>query len=277
MAGALLSFSAMAVAIRLLATKLNIFELLTIRAGFGLALALLVLAVRPQLWPQIRLLRIKTHLFRNVVHFISQFWWAEALTVLPFATVFALEFFAPAWTALFAAIVLGEKLTSSRTGVVVLGFIGVLIILRPGVAAFDPAALLVLAAAIGYAAAFTATKFLTRSESTLAIIFWMMAIQLPLGLIGSDPLFVLRLDSSDTAAVLGLGLGGTASHYCLTNAFRAGDATLVMPIDFVRVPLIAMVGFMFFSEPLDAWVFVGAAVILCGILWNLRAEARRVR
>lgn len=276
MAGALSSFSAMAIGIRLLAAKLNVFEMLAIRSGTGLVIALMVLAVRPQDRMQIRLAQIKIHLLRNVVHFVAQVWWALALTLLPFATVFALEFFAPAWTALFAVIILGEKLTKSRIGVIVLGFIGVLIILRPGVAAFDPAALLVLAAAVGYAATFIATKFLTRIESTLAIIFWMMLIQLPLCLIGSDPLFALRLDASDLPAVLALGLGGVASHYCLSNAFRAGDATLVVPLDFVRVPLIAMVGFLFFGEPLDGWIFVGVAVILCGILWNLRAEARRL-
>ena len=75
---------------------------------------------------------------------------------------------------------------------------------------------------------------------------------------------------------ISLGVSGATSHLCLSNAFRAGDATLVVPLDFLRVPLIAVVGWMFFNERLDVWVFVGVLVILAGILWNLRAESRRI-
>jgi drug/metabolite transporter (DMT)-like permease len=278
MAGALLSFSAMAVSIRLLASRLNIFEILSIRSGTGLLIILALLAVRSDLRPLVRPRRMRLNLLRNVIHFGAQYCWALALTVLPFATVFALEFTSPAWTALLAVGLLAERLTPSRAGAVILGLIGVVIILRPGVAVFNPAVLLVLLAAVGFAIVFIATKMLTATESAFAIVFWMAAIQLPLGLAGSDPFFPLKLGWWDVPAVLGIGIGGTTSHYCLSNAFRAGDATLVVPLDFLRVPVIALVGWAFFAEPVDIWVFVGGFVIMAGLFWNLQAEAsNRVR
>ena len=276
MTGALVSFSSMAISIRLLSANLNLFEVLTIRSGIGLLIMLALLAIYPQFRAEIYPHRMKLTLFRNGMHFAAQYLWASALTMLPFATVFALEFIAPAWTAMLAVWILGEKLTVSRVGVVVLGLIGVLIILRPGVEAFNPGALYVLIATLGYASVYIATKMLTKSHTTFAIIFWMMVIQFPLGLIGADLQFPLRLQMMDIPAMIALGVAGVTSHLCLSNAFRAGDATLVVPLDFLRVPLIALVGWMFFHESLDVWIFVGVLVILAGLLWNLRAESRRI-
>ena len=127
---------------------------------------------------------------------------------------------------------------------------------------------------IGFAIVMITTKMLTATETTFAIIFWMSVIQFPLGLAG---MFPFKLGWWDIPAVLGIGIGGTSSHYCLSNAFRAGDATLVVRLDFLRVPLIALVGWAFFLEPLDIWVFVGGFVILVGIFWNVRAEAANHR
>ena len=277
MTGTLLSFSAMAVSIRILAAKLNIFEILSIRSGVGLLMMLALLAARADLRPLVRPRRMPLNLLRNVIHFGAQYCWATALTLLPFATVFALEFITPAWTALLAVWLLSERLTPSRIGAVVLGLIGVVIILRPGLAAFNPMALWVLVATVGFAIVMITTKMLTATETSFAIIFWMSVIQFPLGLAGSDPMFPFKLGWWDIPAVLGIGIGGTSSHYCLSNAFRAGDATLVVPLDFLRVPLIALVGWAFFSEPLDIWVFVGGFVILTGLFWNVRAEATNRR
>jgi drug/metabolite transporter (DMT)-like permease len=282
MTGALLSFSASALAIRALGKQLNTFEILSIRAGLGLFILLVLVAVRPELRQEIKPRFIGLHLARNTTHFIGQFSWALAVTLLPFATVFALEFTAPAWVALLAALVLGERLTKSRTGSVVLGFLGVLVIVRPGLASFQPTALLVLFAALTFAVALIVTKQLTNRVSTFAIIFWMNLMQLPMGLAwpsvvaatGGPPLFVVRLGADLVLPTLALGVVGVASHYCLTRAFRSGDATVVVPIDFLRIPLIALVGWMFYGEPLDGFVFAGAGLIVCGVLWNLFSESR---
>ena len=275
MTGTLLSFSAMAVSIRELSRALGILEILALRNALGLVILLALVLVRPELRHTIRTHHIWLHLMRNSVHFAAQFAWATSLTLLPLATVFALEFTMPAWTALLATIFLHERLTHSRIGAVVLGFVGVLVIIRPGLQSFQPAALLTLAAAFGYGITLTTTKRLTATDSTFAIVLWMNLMQLPMNLAGSDPLFALKLGSAQIVPMIGLGIAGLTSHYCLSNAFRAGEATLVVPLDFLRIPLIALVGWSFYGEPLDIYVFAGAGLIISGVLWNLRAETVR--
>ena len=276
MVGALLSFSVMAVSIRELAKAgLSIFEILAIRSGVALVVLLILLVARPQLRMHALPRRMSLNLLRNTVHYGSQYAWAQSLTMLPLATVFALEFTMPAWTALLAVWLLHEKMTPSRLGVVVFGLIGVLVILRPGIASFNPAALLVLGAAVGYAVTMITTKQLTMTETTFGIVFWMAVIQLPLSLIGSDPAAFLHLDIRHILPAIGVGTAGLTSHYCLSNAFRAGDATLVVPLDFMRIPLIAVVGWAFYGERLDIFVLLGALIIVGGVLWNLRAEVAR--
>lgn len=285
MTGALLSFSASAIAIRALGKQLNTFEILTIRSGLGLLVLLAVVAAQPALRHELVPRHIGLHLARNTTHFVGQFSWALAVTLLPFATVFALEFTTPAWVALLAALVLGERMTKSRAGSVVLGFLGVLVIVRPGLASFQPTALLVLFAAFTFAISLIVTKQLTNRVSTFAIIFWMNLMQLPMALAwpsvvaatGGPSPFIFRLGADLILPTLALGVVGLTSHYCLTQAFRFGDATMVVPIDFVRIPLIALVGWMFYGEPLDGFVFAGAGLIICGVSWNLFAESRRSR
>ena len=132
-----------------------------------------------------------------------------------------------------------------------------------------------LAAAFGYAITMITTKQLTMTETTFGIVFWMAVIQLPLSLIGSDPMVFFHLETRHILPAIGVGTAGLTSHYCLSNAFRAGDAALVVPLDFMRIPLIAVVGWAFYGERLDIFVFLGALIIVAGVLWNLRAEATR--
>ena len=275
MSGALLLFSAMAVSVRVLAATLGVMEILALRAGLGLMVMAALAAVRADLRATINCRHLRLQLLRNTVHLGASYLWATSLLLIPLATAFALEFTTPAWTLLLAAPVLGERLTASRIGAVVFGLLGVLVILRPGLATFQPGALLTLVAALGLAIALIATKKLTRTDSTFAIVFWMMLIQLPLALMGSDPLFVTKLNQGQVPAVIGIGVTGLLSHYCLTNAFRAGDAGVVVPLDFMRIPLIAVIGWWLYGEHLDIFVFVGAGLIITGILWNLRSEAAR--
>jgi drug/metabolite transporter (DMT)-like permease len=223
------------------------------------------------------------HLARNTIHFAGQYAWAYAVTVLPFAMVFSLEFTTPAWVALLAALVLGERMTKSRLGSVILGFIGVLIIVRPGLEGFQPTALIVLLAAFAFAVSLIVTKQLTNRVSTFAIIFWMNVIQLPITIAwplivaakGGPSLFIFRAGADLIVPALALGVVGISSHFCLTQAFRSGDATVVVPLDFLRIPLIAVIGWIFYGEKLDAFVFAGAGFIICGVLWTLSAESRR--
>ena len=276
MVGALLSFSVMAVSVRELAKDgLSIFEILVFRSAIALLVLLLLLLLRPELRVHAKPRRMGLNLLRNAVHYAGQYAWALSLTMLPLAMVFALEFTMPAWTTLLAVWLLHERMTPSRIGVVVFGLIGVLVILRPGVASFNPAAILVLLAALGFAVTMITTKVLTASETTFGIVFWMSVIQLPLSLLGSDLTVFLHLDTLHILPALGVGIAGLTSHYCLSNAFRAGDASLVVPLDFMRIPLIAVVGWAFYGERLDIFVLLGALIIVVGVLWNLRSETAR--
>ena len=274
MIGTLLSFSLMAISIRQLGGVLNLFELLMVRAVGGLAILLVVMALQPSLFGYIALRKPFTHLVRNGTHFIANLCWANAVIVLPLATVFAIEFMMPVWAGLLAVLFLGEKMTLSRAGTIALGFLGVLVILRPGIEAFQPAALGVLLASLGYAISNIGTKKLIPVQSTIAILFWMNVMQIGFALLGTDPLFPLRLSGMQWVWACGIALGGTSAHYFLTNALRVADAIVVIPLDFLRIPLIAFVGWMFFGERVDVLVFVGAGIIMSVIFWNLRAEMR---
>jgi drug/metabolite transporter (DMT)-like permease len=277
MIAAVLSFSTTALAVRSLSANLNLFEILSIRSGIGLAILLALLFARSDLRGQMRPRRLGTHLIRNTLHFAGQYGWALAITLLPFATVFSLETTNPVWTTVLAALLLGERLTPVRIGAIILGFVGVLIIVRPGLAAFQPAVFILLAATFSFAASNIATKKLILTESTFAIMFWMNAMQLPMGLAGSDLRAFAHIEAWMLPAIIGIGISGLSAHFCLTNALRWADAAIVLPMDYMRIPLIAVIGWWFYGESVDVFVFIGAAVIISGILWNLHAETRRHR
>jgi drug/metabolite transporter (DMT)-like permease len=275
MSGTLISFIMAALSVRALAQNLSVFEMMTVRTGGSVAFLVVLMLVRPELHAGLKWRRMALQGTRGVIHFGSQICWALAITLLPLATVFALEFTIPAWVALLAVLFLGERMTTGRAVALAICFVGVLIILRPGFEAFKPAALIMLLGALFFAITAIMTKKLIATETTFAILFWMNLIQLPLNFLGSDPLFVLRLQPWMTLPLIGVTAGGLLVHYCLTNAFRCADAIVVIPMDFVRVPLIALIGWAFYGEHLDAFVFAGAGLIMVGVLWNLRAEAQR--
>ncbi|QFU17605.1 DMT family transporter [Microvirga thermotolerans] len=274
MTGALLSFSATAVAVRALARTFSVFEMLAIRNGTAVAFLLLLAALRPSVRAGLVSRRIGLHLLRNAIHFAGTAAWAYSLTILPLATVFALEFTTPVWVAILAVPLLGERLTQGRAAAVALGFVGVLVILRPGAETAQPASLMVLAVALAFALVAVVTKRLTATERTFSIVFFMNLMQLPMNLIATDRAFWRLLDGAQALPLVGLCAGGLLSHYCLTNAYRHGDAGMVVPLDFLRIPLIAFVGWKLYDEPLDPFVFVGSALIIAGILYSLRREAR---
>jgi drug/metabolite transporter (DMT)-like permease len=219
MAGAIASYIAAALAVRALAKSLNVFEIMSVRSAAGLAILLVLMAVRPNLGRGLASRRIGLHLARNSVHFVGQTIWALAITLLPFATVFSLEFTAPIWVALLAVMLLGERLTLPRGASIGLCLIGVLVILHPGLSNFQPVALLALGAAITRAFTDVVTKKLTQTETTFAILFWMNLMQLPMNLAGSDPLFVTRLDASTALPLIGPSL------YCRSLPLRRRDGS----------------------------------------------------
>lgn len=274
MIGMLLSFSGMAIAARQLSYSMGTFEILTFRSAIGL-LILLPLVLRNRA-SAMRTAKFKTHLSRNVVHFAAQYGWVLGVAILPLAEVFALEFTMPIWVAALAVIFLGERLTGARIIAVAAGFIGVLIIVRPGLAVVNPASFIVLAAAFGFAATVIWAKILVRTDSALTIIFYMTVIQLPMGLIPALFAWVPPV-WADAPWMVIVGVAGLSAHYTLARALKLADAIVVLPIDFLRLPLIAFAGFAIYGEALDVFVFIGAAIIFGGGYHLVWRESRRVQ
>jgi drug/metabolite transporter (DMT)-like permease len=270
MFGALVSFMAMAIAGRQLSVELTTFQILFFRSFVGLVVVVGLL--QRSGWSQVRTRVFGKHLLRNIAHFGGQYGWFYGIALLPLTEVFAIEFTIPIWTAILAVLFLGEQMNGPRVLAVTLGFAGVLVILRPGIAVVNAPALAVLGGALCYAVSHIFTKRLSGTEAPLTILFYMTVIQLPLGLAPALPHWVWP-----TAALwpwVGVvAVTALSAHYCLTRAFQLADATVVIPIDFLRLPLIAVAGFLFYGEPMQIWVFVGA-MIVCAATWlNLKGAS----
>jgi len=263
----IVSFLLMGIAGRELSSEVGPAQTVAFRNIICLAILAAILTAKG--WRLARSAKPGQHLLRNSIHFASQFGWFYAIAHIPIAEVFAIEFTTPIWTALLAVLFLGERLNPARIGAVVLGFTGVLIILRPGATVIDAASLAALAAAFGYALTYAFTKNLVITDRPLTILLWMNAVQLPLGLAVTGAGWVWP-----TAPlwpwVMVIGIVGLTSHYCLSRALAYGDATVVVPIDFARLPLAAVVAWMLYGETVNVTVFVGAAIIFAGVWLNLR-------
>ena len=271
MGGAVLSFAAMAVAVRELLRHMGAFEIVFLRSVVMLAI---VLAMLPRAGTaSLRTGRFSLHLWRNLIHFVGQVLWVYSIGALALATVFAIEFTMPMWTALLAWLFLKERLSFPRLVMLALGLAGVLLILRPGGGSFHPAMLAMILGSLCYASSFIFTKRLTSTDSALAVLFWMALIQMPLGLAASIPQWAAPA-WSDVPWILGIGVGSYTAHYCMTRAVKVADASVVVGIDFIRLPLIALIGALAYGEALDPMVFVGAAVIFAGTYYSLSRERR---
>jgi drug/metabolite transporter (DMT)-like permease len=270
MAGWLSLMLVVAVAGREATRELQVFELMLLRSVIGLFL-LYPLVHANGGFASIRTTRLREHGLRNAVHYSAQFGWFFALTLIPMAHVVAIEFTMPLWTALLAAAFLGERFTAWKGLAVALGLVGVLMIVRPSAGGISTGEAIAFAAAIGFAVSVTMTKSLTRTESPVTIIFWMLVLQSVLGLVPA--LSVWQWPSAAVWPwVLLVAFGGTFSHYCMARALRHADATVVVPMDFLRVPLTAAAGWWLYSERFDLLTALGAALILAGNLVNLMRQ-----
>ncbi|MGH8766184.1 MAG: DMT family transporter, partial [Burkholderiales bacterium] len=262
---AVLSFSAMAIAARQLLKHTGTFEVLFFRTGVAL-LIVMALAWRSG-YARLKTRRLGLHFWRNLTHLGGQASWVYAIGALPLATVFAIEFTAPIWTAVLAVLFLGERLSPGRAVMLALGVAGVLVILRPGMGAFHPAALVMLAGALCFAIQFILTKKLSSTESPLAVLLWMSVIQTPFCLAAALPGWRTP-PAGDLPWIALIGSCSFTAHYCITRAMKLADAMVVVPVDYFRLPLIAVVGAVFYGEPFDPMVFLGAAMILGGVWYS---------
>jgi drug/metabolite transporter (DMT)-like permease len=267
MAGWLTLMIVIAVAGREASRELSVFQIMLMRSVIGMAM----------LWPLVRAAgglaamrtgRLPQHALRNAVRYVAQYGWFAALTMIPLSQVVAIEFTMPIWSAALAVAFLGERMNVQKWAAVLLGLVGVAVIVRPGAGTLDAGQLIALASAVGFAISVVLVKSLTRTEAAVAISFWMLVVQSVIGLVPA--LLVWQWPSATVWGwVVVVAFCGTYSHYCFARAMQHADATVVVPMDFLRVPLTALVGWLAYSERLDLFTALGVALILAGNLLNL--------
>ena len=269
MLGTILSFTLMAVAGRAVSFALDTFEIMLYRSLLGVVIVVAVAAWAGTLGQVTRRNR-GLHLLRNMAHFTGQNLWFYAVTVIPLAQVFALEFTTPIWALLLAPLFLKEPITRNGLIAAGLGFAGILLVARPGSAPISPGLLAAAACAVFFALTALFTRRLTRTETITCILFYLTTMQAVLGLIAAGWDGDIALPDATTLPWLVLiGCAGLVAHFCLTTALSLAPASVVMPIDFARLPVVAVVGVLFYAETPHPLLFLGAVLILAGNWWNL--------
>jgi drug/metabolite transporter (DMT)-like permease len=273
MAGWLSLMLVVAIAGREAARELNVFQIMEIRSVLGLVLLYPLIRAAGG-FTALRTSRFRLHASRGLLHYAAQLGWFYALTLIPLGQVVSLEFTMPIWTAILAASFLGERMTIWKILAIALGLIGVFVIVRPAAGQINPGQWIALAAAVGFGTSVAIMKSLTRTEASVAIVFWMLAVQVVAGVLPT--LYVWVWPSPYAwACAIAVAIGGTYSHFCMARAMLYADATIVLPMDFLRVPLTAAAGWLIYAERMDAFTVLGALLILAGNLLNLKPPAQR--
>ena len=272
MMGWLVLMMVTAVAGREAARELSVFQVMELRSLIGIVM-LMPLVLRAGGFAAMRTARPLGHVARNAVHYVGQLAFLYAVTVISLAELVSIEFTTPFWTAILAVLFLGEKMTRATAAAIALGIVGVAVIVRPGTQAIEVGHLVMLGGAVMFGISLVMVKSLTRTESTVRIIFWMLIVQAVIGL--APALYSWRTPPSEAWPwIVLISFSGTFSHFCMTRALVYADAMVVAPMDYLRVPLTALIGWLFYSERIDVYIAVGAALILAGNLVNLRRPKR---
>ncbi|WP_112500413.1 DMT family transporter [Agrobacterium sp. lyk4-40-TYG-31] len=262
----------MSVSGRVVTHELNVFQAMEMRSVIAFFM-LLPLVYREGGLREMRTSIPLRHIGRNVAHYLGQYAWLLGLTLIPLAQVISIEFTAPIWAAFLAAIFLKEPLTWRKGIVILFGLAGVAVIVRPGGAPLNPGHIITLGAAVAFAISFVSTKALTRSDGATKILFWMLVIQSIIGVVPA--LSVWTWPSSSTWPwIFLLAFTGSFAHFCMAKALAHADATVVMPMDYLRVPASALIGYLLYAEAIDVFTATGAGLILLGNLFNLQRPRR---
>ncbi len=274
MVGATLGFSMMAGLIRFASASLDPLQVVFFRNVFALMFMLPWLA-RAGLGG-LRTERLGLHFARAALGLCAMASWFSAVALLPLAQAVALNFTVPLFATIAAALVLGEVVRLRRWSATIVGFLGVLVIVRPGFETVSPATGLPILAALFMAASATSIKALSRTEDPSAMVFYMNLFLTPMSLVPA--LFVWQWpDAATLAAVVGIGLLAAGSHQLMTRAFARADASAIVPFQYLRLPFTALIGFVAFAEVPDVWTWVGAAIIAGAAIYIAHREAAAQR
>lgn len=271
---ALVAFAGVAITGRGAAQGLPVIDIMFYRGWLGLVIMVMAWYAAGRQLTDIHTKRPGLVCVRSATHFVAQFAWLQALAMIPLAELISIEFTAPLWTALLAPLALGERMTAARLAAAALGFCGILVVVRPGSLEIGPGTIFAFVAALGFAFHYITARLLMRTDGAFELLFLttlLQAIMATFFVIGS-----LQVPTPATAAwVAGLTAIGLVAHYSLTRAFSHADAIIVAPMDFIRLPLLALVGAVFYGEKLDPMLALGATIIVAANFLNLWGERLR--
>jgi drug/metabolite transporter (DMT)-like permease len=267
-------FGCMAVCIRLASEQLHAFEIAFFRNFFGFVFIL------PMLFRHgvgiLHTNKLPLYLMRcliGIVSMLAGFW---AIVHLPLAQAIALSYSTPLFVTIGAVLVLGEIVRARRWTAVIVGFLGVLVIVRPGSDAFTAGSLVAVLAAVASASVAISIKFLSRTEHPDAIVLYTTMLWVPMSLVPA--LFYWETPVGITWLWIVLaGFLGTTAHMCWTRALKLGDASMLTPISFLQIIVVAVFGWFLFGEALDRWTVLGAAIVFGSNVYIARREARLAR
>ena len=271
MAGAALCFSVSIGLVRQLSESMSTFEIVFLRQLLGAVVMI------PWLWRAglgaLRTQVLPLHGVRAAFGYLGMAASYYSVTLIPLADAVSLQFTSPLWVALLAIFVLGESIRFNRWVAIALGFVGVLVIMRPGFAPIGIGMLIALASALFYAGGDVTVRALSRTDSIPVIMFYGYILQLPFAVVPAVATW--STPGWDVApAFLAFLVAAVGAQWCMTTALSIADASLVTPVLFLRLPLVAAIGYLFFSQIPDTWTGVGAAIILTSTYVLGRWEGR---
>ena len=215
---------------------------------------------------------MKLQIFRALINIISMICWFSAIGMMHFEKATALGFTTPLFTTILAVLVLGEVIRFHRTAALLLGFIGIIIIIRPGYVPFEFGTVLMLIASFSFSFVLIFVKKLSATDSSQTIIFYHLLFMTPV-------FFILSLFFWETISLYQLlififmGASGLLSHWCLAQAFKLSDTTFVMPLQFTKLIWASLIGLFMFAEQPDIWTWVGGLIIFSSVVYITYREA----
>lgn len=271
MVAAAIAFSVTITVVRHLSDKFTTFEIVFFRQIFGTAIML------PWLFRAgigvLKTREIKAYLIRAVTTYCAMLAAYYSVVLITIADSIALQFTLPFFTIIFAMLALREKVRSHRWIATIVGFIGAMIIIRPGFADVNAGMLIALAAAAFYGVSDTCTRFLSGKDSINVVVFYGFILQLPISAVPAVMTWVTP-DMSDLVFILIFVVVAVGAQFCITQSFANAEASLVSPVLFIRLPFVAALGYFFFSELPSTWTWIGAAILFASTFWSTRIDAR---
>jgi len=257
--------------IRHMSVHIPALEMVFFRNLFGLVFILPVVGLAG--FHTLKTKRLKMHGVRAVFGTAAMSCWFLGVTLIPISQATALNFTVPLFTTLGAALVLGETLRRHRMMALLVGFLGALVILRPGIVTIEPGVFLVLASSLFISGAVLSVKHLSSSEHPTAIVFYMGLFMTPLSLVGASTVWVWP-QLEHYPWLIAMGIFASVGQIGMAKAMKAADASVSMPFAFTHMVFASIVGYVFFGEIVDIWTWVGAAIIFCATLYIVRREAK---